>query len=127
MSSQIGKTLKVSVFGESHGRGIGAVIDGFPPGVAIDMEELLRFMERRRPGKDKTSTPRQETDHPEILSGLLDGVTCGTPIAAVIANRDQHSGDYRNVAHEARPGHADYTGYVRYGGHNDVRGIFPGG
>ncbi len=122
MSSLIGKKLKVSVFGESHGRGIGAVIDGFPPGVAIDMEELVRFMERRRPGKDKTSTPRNESDRPEILSGILEGVTCGTPVAAVIANKDQHSGDYKNVAHEARPGHADYTGHVRYGGHNDVRG-----
>ncbi|MBO4292593.1 MAG: chorismate synthase [Lachnospiraceae bacterium] len=122
MSSQIGRRLKVSVFGESHGRGIGAVLDGFPPGVPIDMEELSRFMERRRPGRDRTSTPRKESDRPEILSGMLDGITCGTPVAAIIANRDQHSGDYKNVAHEARPGHADYTGYVRYGGYNDVRG-----
>lgn len=122
MSSLIGHKLKVSVFGESHGRGIGTVIDGFPPGIPIDMEELTRFMDRRRPGKDKTSTPRKESDRPEILSGILDGVTCGTPVAAVIANKDQRSGDYKNVAHEARPGHADYTGYVRYNGHNDVRG-----
>ena len=122
MSSQIGRKLKVSIFGESHGRGIGAVIDGFPSGMTIDQEKLARFMDRRRPGKDKTSTPRRETDQPEILSGVLDGVTCGTPIAAVIANKDQHSADYKNVAHEARPGHADYTGYLRYDGHNDVRG-----
>lgn len=122
MSSLIGKKLKVSVFGESHGRGIGAVIDGFPPGVEIDMAELSRFMDRRRPGRDKTSTPRKESDRPDILSGVLDGVTCGTPVAAVIANNDQRSGDYRNVAHEARPGHADYTGYIRYNGYNDVRG-----
>ena len=122
MSSQIGKSLKVSVFGESHGRGIGAVLDGFPPGEPIDTEELLQFMARRRPGRDKTSTARKEDDLPEILSGILDGVTCGTPIAAVIRNTDQRSKDYQNISHEARPGHADYTGYERYRGHNDIRG-----
>lgn len=122
MSSQIGNKLKVSVFGESHGKGIGAVIDGFPSGVSIDMERLYRFMDRRRPGKDKTSTARKETDTPQVLSGILDDTTCGTPVAAVIKNSDQHSSDYKNVAHEARPGHADYTGYVRYKGFNDVRG-----
>ena len=122
MSSQIGKTLKVSVFGESHGKGIGAVIDGFPAGEAIDMEELLQFMARRRPGRDKTSTARKEDDLPEILSGIKDGVTCGTPIAAVIRNTDQRSKDYKNISHEARPGHADFTGYERYHGFNDIRG-----
>ncbi|MGN1349746.1 MAG: chorismate synthase [Anaerovoracaceae bacterium] len=122
MSSQIGNRLKVSIFGESHGNGIGAVIDGFPPGFQVDEEELLRFMKRRAPGKDKTSTARKESDLPTILSGVLDGTTCGTPIAAVIANTDQHSGDYKNVASIARPGHADYTGSVRYQGFNDVRG-----
>ncbi len=122
MSSQIGNKLKVSVFGESHGKGIGAVIDGFPAGVKIDMDELLAFMKRRAPGRDKTATPRKEDDLPQILSGILDDTTCGTPVAAVIANKDQHSGDYKNVASVARPGHADYTGYVRYKGFNDVRG-----
>ena len=122
MSSQIGNRLKVSVFGESHGTAIGAVIDGFPAGVKIDTEQLLTFMKRRAPGRDKTATPRKEDDLPRILSGILDDVTCGTPIAAEIANKDQHSKDYKNVAAVARPGHADYTGFVRYGGHNDVRG-----
>ncbi len=122
MSSAIGRKLRVSVFGESHGKGIGAVIDGFPSGVRIDLDELSAFMDRRRPGKDRTSTPRKESDRPEILSGILDGKTCGTPVAAVIANSDQHSGDYKNVARLARPGHADYTGYVRYKGYNDIRG-----
>lgn len=122
MSSQIGNKLKVSVFGESHGKGIGAVIDGFPAGVKIDMDELLAFMKRRAPGRDKTATPRKEDDLPQILSGILGDTTCGTPVAAVIANKDQHSGDYKNVASVARPGHADYTGYVRYKGFNDVRG-----
>ena len=122
MSSQIGNKLKVSIFGESHGKGIGAVIDGFPPGFRIDTEVLLGFMKRRAPGRDKTATPRKEDDLPQILSGVLEDTTCGTPIAAVIANNDQHSGDYKNVASIARPGHADYTGSVRYKGFNDVRG-----
>ena len=122
MSSQIGKILKVSLFGESHGNGIGAVIDGFPAGVRINMEELLAFMKRRAPGRDKAATPRKEDDLPEILSGILDGVTCGTPIAAVIRNTNQRSEDYRSTASVARPGHADYTGFVRYDGFNDIRG-----
>lgn len=122
MSSQIGNKLKVSVFGESHGNGIGAVIDGFPAGVEINSEELLAFMKRRAPGRDKTATPRKESDLPTVLSGMIGNTTCGTPIAAVIANNDQHSGDYKNVASVARPGHADYTGFVRYNGFNDVRG-----
>ena len=122
MSSQIGNILKVSLFGESHGTAIGAVIDGFPPGVGIDMGKLLAFMARRAPGRDRTATPRRESDLPRILSGVLDGVTCGTPIAAVIENADQHSGDYKKMAAAARPGHADYTGYLRYRGNNDVRG-----
>ncbi|MDY2670125.1 MAG: chorismate synthase [Anaerovoracaceae bacterium] len=122
MSSELGNRLKISIFGESHGKGIGVVIDGFPAGVKIDKEELAAFTARRRPGRDKTSTARKEDDIPDVLSGVLDGVTCGTPIAAVIQNTDQHSGDYKNVKHEARPGHADYTGFVRYGGFNDVRG-----
>lgn len=122
MSSQIGNKLKVSIFGESHGNGIGAVIDGFPAGFEVDSDELLAFMKRRAPGRDKTATPRKESDLPTVLSGILGNTTCGTPIAAIIANTDQHSGDYKNVASVARPGHADYTGSVRYGGFNDVRG-----
>ncbi|MDD6254630.1 MAG: chorismate synthase [Eubacteriales bacterium] len=122
MSSEIGNKLKVSLFGESHGRGTGVVIDGFPSGIRIDDEKLLSFTARRRPGRDKTSTARREDDIPEVLSGILAGVTCGTPIAAVIKNTDQHSGDYKNISHEARPGHADYTGFVKYRGYNDVRG-----
>ena len=122
MSSQIGNSLKVSLFGESHGAAVGAVIDGFPPGVKIDRDELLSFMKRRAPGRDKTSTPRKESDLPQILSGILEDVTCGTPIAAVIENTNTRSGDYRKMSSAARPGHADYTGYVRYKGNNDVRG-----
>lgn len=122
MSSIIGNKLKVSVFGESHGVGIGAVIDGFPPGFEIDSAALMAFMERRAPGRDKTSTQRRESDLPTVLSGIQRNTTCGTPIAAIIANKDQHSADYRNVSTIARPGHADYTGFLRYEGYNDVRG-----
>ncbi len=122
MSSQIGNILKVSLFGESHGTAIGAVIDGFPPGFEIDEERLLAFMARRAPGRDRTATPRRESDLPRILSGVRNGITCGTPIAAVIENADQHSGDYSRMASAARPGHADYTGYLRYRGSGDVRG-----
>ncbi|MCI8285543.1 MAG: chorismate synthase [Firmicutes bacterium] len=122
MSSQIGKKLRISVFGESHGNGIGAVIDGFPAGVVVNTKELMNFMARRAPGRDKTSTQRRENDLPTVLSGIQGNITCGTPIAAVIKNSDQQSGDYRNIAAVARPGHADYTGYLRYQGFNDIRG-----
>ena len=122
MSSLTGKKLVLSIFGESHGGGIGAVVDGFPPGFEIDTEKLSAFMDRRRPGRDSTSTKRKEDDIPEILSGVLDGITCGTPIAAVIRNTDQHSKDYGKLKDTARPGHADYTGFLRYKGFNDIRG-----
>lgn len=122
MSSNWGNHLKLSIFGESHGGGIGAVIDGLPAGEPIDREELLRFIARRAPGKDKTATPRRESDEPEFLSGILDDVTCGTPVGFLIRNTDTRSGDYHTMQTLARPGHADYTGYLRYGGHNDIRG-----
>lgn len=122
MSSSWGTHLKLSIFGESHGGGIGAVLDGLPAGECIDMEELFRFLARRAPGKDRTSTPRREADRPEILSGIQGGVTCGTPVGILIHNTDTRSGDYGAMQTLARPGHADYTGFLRYGGQNDVRG-----
>lgn len=122
MSSNWGNHLKLSVFGESHGGGIGAVLDGLPAGEPVDMEKLSRFLARRAPGKDRTSTPRKEADLPEILSGVLGGVTCGTPVGILIRNTDTRSGDYGAMQALARPGHADYTGFLRYGGYNDVRG-----
>lgn len=122
MSSNWGKNLKISIFGESHGEGIGVVIDGLPCGETIDMDELLAFMKRRAPGAHRASTPRRETDAPTILSGYWRQHTTGTPLAAVIRNNDTHSADYSNIATVARPGHADFTGYVRYGGFNDIRG-----
>ncbi len=114
--------LTVSIFGESHGNGIGVVIDGLPGGKEIDFEKVLDFMARRAPKKDGISTRRNEKDYPEIMSGYLNGKTTGTPLCAVIKNTDQHSKDYGNITAVARPGHADYTGAMRYNGANDIRG-----
>ncbi|MBO6301253.1 MAG: chorismate synthase [Ruminiclostridium sp.] len=114
--------FSVSIFGESHGAGIGAVINGLPSGVELDMDRILDFMARRAPKKDGMSTRRSEKDTPEILSGLYNGRTTGTPLAAIIRNTDTRSQDYRNISTAARPGHADYTGFMRYDGANDPRG-----
>lgn len=122
MSSSFDGGIKFSLFGESHGKGIGAVLDNLPGGEEIDLDKIGEFMARRAPKKDGTSTMRSEKDIPEILSGLFEGKTTGTPLAAVIMNTDQHSGDYGNISHIARPAHADYTGFLRYNGANDPRG-----
>lgn len=122
MASIIGQRLQLSVFGESHGEAIGCVLDGLPAGYAVDMDAVLAQMARRAPGRDKTATPRKESDTPQILSGLLNGRTTGAPLSMVIENENQHSGDYTNILSCPRPGHADYTGAVRYNGHNDIRG-----
>ncbi len=114
--------LSVSVFGESHGAAIGAVLDGLPAGEPLDFDKILEFMARRAPKKDGISTRRNEKDLPEILSGFWNGKTTGTPLCAVIRNTDQHSADYSNLSAAARPGHADYTGSVRYRFANDLRG-----
>ena len=122
MSSEFGNRLHMSIFGQSHGKAIGVVADGLPAGERVDTEELARFLARRRPGQNALSTSRQETDIPEFLSGLQDGVTCGSPLCAVIQNRDQHSSDYAALANTPRPGHADYTAWVKWAGHADMRG-----
>ena len=122
MSSEFGNLLKISVFGQSHGKAIGVVVDGLPAGEAIDLEELDRFLDRRRTGKNRLSTARKESDVPVFLSGLENGVTCGAPLCAVIENSDQHSSDYRELRDKPRPGHADYTAYVKWKGQADMRG-----
>ena len=122
MSSRWGRQFQISIFGESHGAGIGVVIDGVPAGFTLDLEELYAFLKRRAPGRNRASTPRQESDLPELVSGVQDGRTTGAPLTALIRNSDQHSKDYSELASTARPGHADYTGYLRYAGCNDVRG-----
>ncbi len=122
MSSEFGKILKVSVFGQSHGTAIGVVVDGLPAGEKIDPEELQAFLDRRRPGRDLLSTARSEGDVPEFLSGLEGGKTCGSPLCAVIRNSGQRSGDYAELADKPRPGHADYAAWVKWNGLADMRG-----
>ena len=122
MSSEFGKQLRVSVFGQSHGKAIGVNIDGLPAGEAIDLDELNAFLDRRKPGKSPLSTARKETDTPVFLSGLEDGVTCGFPMCVMITNSDQHSSDYSELADKPRPSHADYTAHIKWGGHADMRG-----
>ena len=119
----IGDKLKITLFGQSHGPAIGCVIDGFPAGKRINWDAVSAFMARRAPGQNAWSTPRKEADAPEILSGLnADGLTCGAPIAAVIRNTNQHSGDYPDLLNVSRPGHADYTAGIKYGAAWDYRG-----
>ena len=122
MSSVIGKNIILSVFGESHGDAIGCVIDGLPSGIKLDMDAIEAEMKRRAPGRDKTATPRVEKDKPHIISGVLDGVTTGAPLAMMIHNTNTRSGDYKNVMSVPRPSHSDYPAYVKFGGNNDVRG-----
>lgn len=122
MSGIYGMNIKMSIFGESHGASIGLVIDGLPPGLALDTEQIAREMARRAPGKDKLSTPRKEVDSFQIQSGFFNGYTTGTPLCAIIANSDQHSKDYSILKDKMRPGHADYAGFVHYHGYNDYRG-----
>lgn len=122
MSSIYGRNIEVSIFGESHGKAIGVTIAGLPAGIEIDMDELEAFLKRRAPGRNEYSTPRKEDDSPEFISGVIDSVTCGSPITAIITNGNRKSGDYRDMANMPRPGHADYAAHVKYGGHEDYRG-----
>ena len=122
MSSTYGEHLKLSIFGQSHAPAIGMTLDGVPAGQAIDLDELQRFLDRRAPGRAEYATPRKEADRPEFLSGLVGNVTCGAPLAAIIRNTNTRSGDYSNLAVVPRPGHADYTAAVKYGGAQDAAG-----
>ena len=122
MSSTYGEILKLSIFGQSHGPAVGMTLDGIPAGLPVDQEALQRFLGRRAPGQNDYSTPRKEEDRPEFLSGLLNGKTCGAPLSAVIYNRNTRSGDYRNLLDCPRPGHADYTAQIKYGGWQDAAG-----
>lgn len=122
MSSTWGNNIKLSLFGESHGKAIGINIDGLDPGLELDLKEIAREMERRAPGRDKLSTGRLEGDEFEILSGFFKGKTTGTPLCVIIRNKDARSRDYEKTKDLIRPGHADYTGYKKYLGFNDFRG-----
>ena len=122
MASYFGKHLHVSIVGQSHSEAIGVAVDGLPAGEAVDLEQLQALLRRRAPGRDATSTPRKEGDVPRILCGLVDGVTCGAPLAAVIENTNTRSGDYEELRDKPRPSHADLTAHIKYGGFQDVRG-----
>ena len=122
MSSIWGNNIKISLFGESHGLGVGVVIDGLPAGEKLNIEQLQTEMNRRAPGNDPTATPRHEADIPEICSGIFENTTTGAPLCAIIENANTRSVDYERLSRLPRPGHADYTGAVRYDGWNDVRG-----
>src|SRR5450432_1957263 len=112
--STLGKLFTVTNFGESHGPAIGCVIDGCPPGMALGAADIQRDLDRRKPGTSRHVTQRREPDTVEILSGVFEGQTTGTPIALLIRNEDQRSKDYGNIAETFRPGHADYTYWQKY-------------
>lgn len=122
MTATLGEKIKLTIFGESHGLGIGCVIDGLPPGFAIDLDAVKKEMQRRAPGKSPLATARNEKDAFIIESGFFEGRTTGTPLCVLIPNSDQHSGDYSKLKNVMRPGHADYSGKVKYNGFNDYRG-----
>lgn len=122
MSATWGNKISYTIFGESHGKAIGITIDGLPPGLEIDLEEVNREMARRAPGKSPLATARNEKDSVIIVSGFVKGKTTGTPLCAMIENHDQKSADYDSLAQKFRPGHADYAGFIKYKGFNDIRG-----
>ena len=118
----IGNLYKIISFGESHGKCVGCVIDGCPAGLKIDINEIQKDLDRRRPGKGGFSTPRDEKDIVEILSGVFEEYTTGAPILLVVWNKDVDSSPYEKYKNIPRPGHADYTAQTKYGGFNDYRG-----
>lgn len=122
MPSVFGENIKVSIFGQSHSEAIGVVVDGLPAGFEVDMDALNAFLARRAPGQGKFTTARKESDLPEFVSGIVDGVTCGAPLCALIRNKDTRSGDYADLRDHPRPSHADYPAYVKFGAAHDIRG-----
>lgn len=119
--SSFGTIFKITTWGESHGKGLGVVVDGCPAGLPLDENDIQKFLNRRKPGQSKFTTPRKEDDAVEILSGVFEGKTTGTPISLVVYNQNQKSKDYSEIASYYRPGHADYTFDQKYG-FRDYRG-----
>ena len=115
MGSSFGQLFRISTFGESHGGGVGVIVDGCPPRLQLDIKAIQADLDRRKPGQSKITTPRKEEDQVEILSGVLDGVTLGTPIAMVVRNKDQRPQDYKEMEVAFRPSHADATYQAKYG------------
>lgn len=122
MSGIWGNKIRLSIFGESHGKAIGINIDGLPSGTELDMDYIKKEMGRRSPGRSVLSTARLEEDNFQILSGYFNGRTTGTPLCAIIYNTGQHSKDYEETKSLLRPSHGDYTGFIKYNGFNDYRG-----
>lgn len=115
MSSTFGTLFRLSTFGESHGEAVGGVVDGMAPGLVVDVEEIQKELNRRRPGQSKITTPRDEKDRVRLLSGIFNGKSTGTPIGFMVENENQHSSDYDNIVDTFRPSHADYTFHTKYG------------
>lgn len=122
MSNSYGESFRITIFGQSHADAIGVVIEGIPAGVTLDMAFIAQMMKRRAPGNTPYATARKEPDLPEIVSGVVDGVTCGAPLCAVIRNRDAKSSDYDALRTVPRPSHADFAAFWKFEGYNDVRG-----
>lgn len=122
MSFSFGEKFKITIFGQSHSEMMGVVIDGIPAGIKLDTEKIEKFTSRRSPKKGNGSTERKETDRAEIVSGLVEGITCGAPLCALIKNEDCRSVDYERIKNLPRPSHADFTAYMKYNGFNDIRG-----
>mgnify|MGYP001052675997 CR=1 FL=1 len=122
MSSIYSGRIGISIFGESHGAAIGAVLDGIPAGEKIDFEQVYLQMQRRAPGMSDTATERKESDRPKVISGVTNGYTTGAPICGIIENENAKSKSYENLKNLVRPGHSDYTAHVKYRGFNDARG-----
>lgn len=122
MSCNFGNNIKITIFGQSHSDAIGVVIDGLPAGFKIDTEKTAAFMARRAPGQNDLSTPRKEADEVKILSGVVDNVTCGAPLCAVIENTNTRSGDYDKLRRLPRPSHSDFAAMMKHNGFNDIRG-----
>lgn len=122
MSCNFGNNIKITIFGQSHSEAIGVVIDGLPAGFKIDTEKTAAFMARRAPGRNDLSTPRKEADEVKILSGVVDNVTCGAPLCAVIENTNTRSGDYDKLRLLPRPSHSDFAAMMKHNGFNDIRG-----
>jgi chorismate synthase len=121
MGNSFGRLFRLTTFGESHGKALGAIVEGCPAGLTLDLEKIRMEMQRRKPGQSKITTQRKEEDEIELLSGVFEGKTTGTPIGILIPNADQKSKDYAHIADQFRPSHADYTYFEKYG-HRDYRG-----
>lgn len=122
MSCNFGNNIKITIFGQSHSEAIGVVIDGLPAGFKIDTEKTAAFMARRAPGQNDLSTPRKEADKVKILSGVVDNITCGAPLCAMIENTNTRSGDYDKLRLVPRPSHSDFAAMMKHNGFNDIRG-----